>query len=610
MRRIRNVLILLAALALLLAPAVHAADLWSEDYYRAADSSGELTDAQQKELDEKCLAFMEAHHVDLALLAVGPEDHEDRTLSDLARGFYDDCGFGYGPDRDGFQMVWDRETGETIVEAYGAAAELVPQDYLDFVAESVPDYAADYGVFGPMYATTLLLSDYLDGTDPESAADPAPQREIDPEEIPRVGPGGDLPPWYPVSTEDFPFYHDPDAPRVVDTADIFSAEEEAAMEARLAEIRGQIDRDIVIVTDVSSYGLGEMIYSADFFDFNGYGCGDEYEGVCLFICMDPNDRGWWASCYGPVTRDLYTEGIANEIDDVLYEYMVAGRYYEGISDWIENFRRLYQTGSPFTPDWYSQADESFVRFHDGEAPRVVDDANLLTEEERQQLETRAGAISDAYGVDVVIHTAVSSGPLSKEEFSDLFYYYNGYGLGEDYDGILLTVFKRPGYSSTTRITASGVCTSVLSEVNEDRLRGHCESKLDEKAYFKALNQWLNHTEHMFRTGRVPRSAGYWVFVVLLSLAVGAAVGGASLAWAKKRMEVPAMKTNANGYLVKNSLSVEPVSDEFIRSVTTRTYDPVETKSSDSGSSSSGRSSYSSSYRGSSGRTHSGSGRKF
>ena len=151
---------------------------------------------------------------------------------------------------------------------------------------------------------------------------------------------------------------------------------------------------------------------------------------------------------------------------------------------------------------------------------------------------------------------------------------------------------------------------MLSEVNEDRLRGHCESKLDEKAYFKALNQWLNHTEHMFRTGRVPRSAGYWVFVVLLSLAVGAAVGGASLAWAKKRMEVPAMKTNANGYLVKNSLSVEPVSDEFIRSVTTRTYDPVETKSSDSGSSSSGRSSYSSSYRGSSGRTHSGSGRKF
>ena len=119
----------------------------------------------------------------------------------------------------------------------------------------------------------------------------------------RVGDGDPaLPAWYPKDPLSFPFYHDEKAPRVIDIADIFSGEEEQQMEARLAELRTSLGKDIVILADVSTYGLSRSVYAADFYDFNGYGIGPDREGVCLMICMEPGNRGWWCCCTGPVTR--------------------------------------------------------------------------------------------------------------------------------------------------------------------------------------------------------------------------------------------------------------------------------------------------------------------
>ena len=33
----------------------HGEDLWSEDYYRASDTTGELSEAQRDSLDEDCI---------------------------------------------------------------------------------------------------------------------------------------------------------------------------------------------------------------------------------------------------------------------------------------------------------------------------------------------------------------------------------------------------------------------------------------------------------------------------------------------------------------------------------------------------------------------------
>ncbi|MCR5356485.1 MAG: TPM domain-containing protein [Lachnospiraceae bacterium] len=429
----------------------------------------------------------------------------------------------------------------------------------------------------------------------------------------------ELPAWYPEDVSAFVAFHDDSAPRVVDDADIFSDEDEAQMEQRLCEIRSEIDKDIVIYTDVSLYGMDQSILAADFYDFNGYGCGDDYEGVCLSICMDPNDRGWWAACSGPETMKLYTEDYANDLDDALYEYMAAGDYAGGVKDWIENFRTLYVKGRPFAPDWLPNPGEEPERFHDPSAPRIDDRMGLLTDSELKSLSAQASNIAEKYGTDAVIHINTSLYGMDIAEYSEKYFKYNGYGLGDDYNGILLTmIYRRGDRNSSANISdymyISGPGPDKLTDVNQERLNGIAENKVrlaSTGSEAAGMSYWLSQIDHMERTGRVSRSTGYWIWIVIFSSGCGAIFGAVKLKGAKKRMAVPALKESADAYLVANSLKISG-KDRFLNSHTERRYNPVKTTDDSSSSSgrSSGRSSYSSSYSGSSGRTHSGSGRKF
>ncbi|MBR5406896.1 MAG: TPM domain-containing protein [Lachnospiraceae bacterium] len=466
------------------------------------------------------------------------------------------------------------------------------------------------GLSYPSYA-------YADETD---IFDEENSMEDDSEDTGVVSGTQELPAWYPGDVSAFVPFHDDNARRVVDDAGIIPDEDEARIEQRLNEIRSGIDKDLVIYTDVSSYGMEQSVLAADFFDFNGYGCGSEYEGACLFVCMDPNDRGWWVACTGSETRRLYTEEFANDMDDALYEYMAAGDYAAGIEDWIENFNTLYIKGRPFAPDWLPDQGEEPERTHNAENPRIDDRAGILTDAEIKSLTDQAEAITDKYGIDVVIHTSNSAYGMDISEYAEKYYRYNGYGLGDDYDGILLTMVYNKGDTSSINTFYynyfSGAGYDRLTDTNHDRLNSIADNKVrlaTSGSEAAGMSYWLSQVEHMERTGRVSRSVGYWIWITIFGSGCGAAMGAGKLKGAKKKMAVPALKESADAYLVANSLKITG-KDRFINSRTERRYRPVKTTSdsSSSGSSgrSSGRSSYSSSYSGSSGRTHSGSGRKF
>ena len=401
-----------------------------------------------------------------------------------------------------------------------------------------------------------------------------------------------------------------DAPRVVDNAGLFLSAEAEQMETRLSEIRGEIGKDIVIYTDVTAYGVSHAERAEDFYDFNGYGVGADKEGVCLFACMDPEDRGWWACCTGPVTMSLYTESAANALDDALYEYMAAGRYAEGVADWIENVRTLYVKGIPFAPDWWPDQGAEFRRFHDETAPRIVDDYGSLTASELQSLTEHASAISQKYGLDIVVHTSYSPDGLPMRIYCEKFYEYNGYGYGENYDGILLTIF--PDTYSPVNITGFGIGNDKLSGNNWERLYDQTRDRMASEGYAQGIAEYLRLVDHMERTGRVPRTAGYWTLITLLGAALGSTFGGIALGSAKHKMGAPMAKRDANQYILTDNTRITSLGSSFLYTTSSKRYAPMEPRSTSSGggSSDSGGSSYSGSYIGSSGSTHSGSGRKF
>jgi len=581
---------------------VRAEELWSEEYYRAADSTGNLSDAERDSLDEDCLAFVEAQHLDIALVAVEPADYAGGTLEDLAETYYEDCGYGYGSGRDGFLLVY--VTGEERVElfCFGAARGRIPQDYLEQMLGSAVGYRKDYGVFGVLYAGLRSVSQYIEEHPAEQTISLG-----DPE---RAGADSGKPAWYPADPANFQFYHDEAAPRVVDAADIFSDGEERQLEARLAELRAELGKDVVVYTDTSSYGLGHDVCAADFYDFNGYGIGPEREGVCLFICMDPADRGWWTCCTGPDTMALYTQDAASAMDEALYEFLSAGQYARGAADWAENFRTLVLKGFPFAPDWLPDRGETFTRFQDSKVSRIVDDAMLLTASEKQTLAQQAAEISRKYGLDVVIHTTSSSYGMELQDYADQFFYYNGYGTGAGYDGLLLTVFYRSGYYCAARLTASGAGSNRLSETNADRLLTAVRDKIDGDEAYAGLSQWLRQVSHMEKTGRVPRSAGYWAGTAAVSCIIGALAGLVLLLRAKVKMRNPRTQVDADYYLDKGRMRISGGGDRYLYTSTSQRYAPVQQRSSGGGGGGGGHSSFSGGYSGSSGSSHSGSGGKF
>ena len=662
-RKLKLPVLLLLLVSLVLAAAVtsRAEELWTENYYRALDTTEQLSEAERDSIDRECIDLMKNYGVDFACLSLAPEHHDETSFRELAEEYYTEWEFGYGESKDGFFFLFDAASGEGEIFPFGNAGEKIPESYLQTIVQNSLKFYDKYGIHGVMYGgvkyTSVYLQDHagdkasgtvvteaavtettgteaamtepavtetaetqtaviepagteIAGTRPDKS-DPAVALASG-DTNRRVGEGSDLPAWYLADPALFVPFHDVKASRVVDDADIFTDEEEARMEERVGEIRKELDRDIVIYTNKSACGLDHSIMAADFYDFNGYGCGDDFEGVCLYVCMDPEDRGWWVACTGPDTKGLYTEDIANDIDDALFDYMVDGEYGAGVLDWIENFRMLYVKGDPFAPSWYPERGaKAPERFHDSAAPRVVDDSGILTEEQLQDLRDYAKKISDKYGLDVVVNIAPRSGNLTREEYAKLFYEYNGYGLGDDYDGILLTVFKRQGYQSDNCLYASGKGLEKLTEVNRERLRGFVQDGMDGGNYHFTLKRFLQQTDHMERTGRVPRSLIYWIFMTVLSAVSGSIFGGVSLLRASMRMAVPKMQENADAYLVPGSLVVKNLGEVFLGSSTTSKYIPPVSRSSGGGSSSSsGRSSYRSSYSGSSGRSHSGSGRRF
>ncbi|MCR5370001.1 MAG: TPM domain-containing protein [Clostridium sp.] len=647
-RMIRLLSLILVLLLFAGAVPAYAAD-WNEDYYRASDMSGELTDAERNDLDAMCIEIMKEQKVDVTLLALRPEDYEGSSFEDVADTHYTASRYGYGANADGFLMVCDAETGEAEIFTYGNAAERIPEDYLEFIEGTIPGYREQYGVYGMMYAAAKHISKYLEEHPEGAAAAPvqAGQAEDLSAEIAQaeggaaaaagaagaagsgsgaemptesytdmagnvhVGPGTGKPAWYPVEPQNFTRYQDASASRVVDAADLFTDAEEQKMEQRLAEIRGEIGRDIVIYTDSSAYGFEHNILAADFYDFNGYGMGDDFEGACLLICMDPEDRGFYTVCTGEETKALYTEEFANQMDDVLYEYMVNGQYGDGAADWIENFYTLYTKGMPFPPEWYDPDYTDAARTNNASAPRIDDTAGLFTADEIQKLTDQAKKISDKYGLDVVVHTAESPAGLSPYEYAELYYKQCGYGFGDNYDGIVLTMFRDGGYNGHTDMYASGTGLKKLTDVNRDRLLGFAEDDANAGKYYSSASGWLSNVAHMEKTGRVSRSLFYWLMTLVMGSGLGSIFGGVSLGGAKARMKVPKPQVNADRYLVPGSLRVAAMGgDHLINTRTDRRYVPPAPKSSDRGGGSSGGSTFHSSFSGSSGTSHSGSGRKF
>ena len=137
-------------------------------------------------------------------------------------------------------------------------------------------------------------------------------------------------------------------PRLVDDADLLTNEEEAALLEKLDEMSERQSCDVVIVTVNSLEGKTSVEYADDFYDYNGYGVGDEYDGLLLLVSM--KDRDWAISTSG-FGITAFTDAGLNYISEKFLPLLSDGKYskaFTKFADLCDDFITEAKTGEPYT----------------------------------------------------------------------------------------------------------------------------------------------------------------------------------------------------------------------------------------------------------------------
>ena len=134
-----------------------------------------------------------------------------------------------------------------------------------------------------------------------------------------------------------------DLKRVVDKADLFNETEVTLLENNIKDISDKYNIDIVIVTTDDVNGKSSRDYADDFFDYEGYGLGNDYSGVLLLINMD--DREVYISTSGKGERYFTDDRIESILDNV-YRYLSDGQYFDGAEEFLSNTEKYLNKGIP------------------------------------------------------------------------------------------------------------------------------------------------------------------------------------------------------------------------------------------------------------------------
>jgi len=138
-----------------------------------------------------------------------------------------------------------------------------------------------------------------------------------------------------------------DLPMVYDEADLLTDAEEAALLVRLERLSDSTGMDVAVALVDSTGEYSPMEYADDYFDNNGFGRGDDRDGLVLLISMEYSD--WWISTRGYAVTAFTDAGI-EYIGEQVTPYLSDGMYADAVEEFAaqcDTFIAQAKTGDPF-----------------------------------------------------------------------------------------------------------------------------------------------------------------------------------------------------------------------------------------------------------------------
>ena len=150
-------------------------------------------------------------------------------------------------------------------------------------------------------------------------------------------------------------------PRLVDDAGLLDSNQAQSLEKELDAVSERYSCDVAIITQNSLGGYSAQAYADDFYDYNGYGFGEDDSGILFLLGME--ERKWAITTYGAGIT-AFTDAGQEYITEKVIPYLSDGDYNEAFSlfaelcgDFLHQAEegKAYDVGSlpkaPFSPWW-------------------------------------------------------------------------------------------------------------------------------------------------------------------------------------------------------------------------------------------------------------------
>lgn len=239
-------------------------------------------------------------------------------------------------------------------------------------------------------------------------------------------------------------------------------------------------------------------------------------------------------------------------------------------------------------------------------PRLVDEADLLSDSEESALLSSLDEISERQKMDIVVVTVNSLEGKSAMEYADDFYDENGYGFGEGRDGILFLIsIGERDWNISTR----GYGITAVTDAGREYMSEQFKEDLSGGEYAAAFTTFVGLCDDFitqarsgepYDVGNLPKEPFWFGGYLGISLGIAFVISLIVTGVMRSKLKTVHNQSGADTYVKKGGLKLTKENDLFLYRHIDRREKPKEEENSGG----------SETHTSSSGATHGGGGGKF
>lgn len=324
-------------------------------------------------------------------------------------------------------------------------------------------------------------------------------------------------------------------------------------------------------------GYCEDLYNANAADENG-----------IALTYNYGDNKYAFYCVGEA-ETLFTTEIQNNV--LWYAFAYTETYYEGAYAYLAAVEEIVSNApavtDPVTDAHKAEQTTEFVPV-DRTLSLVEDYADVLTDTEEADLLSKLEALGEANDIEVGVVTVDSYKGKTPEAFADDFYYYNGYGYGENDDGFIVVFNTGEGDGNRNLwISTHGKGIDLLTDMEIDVIIEMMINPIKNGDFAGAFDTFVEESE-----SAIDESIS--LLAIPLAIAIGFGIAFLIVKIQASKLKTVVQKADAADYVGNVVLTYQ--NDQFMYRNVVRS---PKVKSDSS-----------STHTSSSGRTHGGGGRSF